>query len=71
VAEEYLLRQNWADNTVLESFRNEVIEQIEETVAKVQREPTPDPFAEDWSALASKHLVETHNNEETPGPADI
>lgn len=70
VAEEYLVQQNWADRDSLATLRSEVIETIEETVAKVQREPAPDPFTEDWSALVSKHLLETHD-EETAGPADI
>ncbi len=30
-------------------------------VAKVQREPGPDPYKEDWCALASKHLSEGHD----------
>jgi hypothetical protein len=31
---------------------------VDEAVATVQREPSPDPYAENWSALASKHLIE-------------
>jgi len=29
-------------------------------VARVQREPVPDPFAEEWHAVATKHLNEGH-----------
>ncbi len=29
-------------------------QEVEESVAKVQREPGPDPYKEDWCALASK-----------------
>jgi hypothetical protein len=36
----------------------EAARQVDEAVATVQREPAPDPYAEDWSALASKHLIE-------------
>ena len=32
----------------------------EEAVATVQREPAPDPFKEDWCALATRRLRETH-----------
>jgi hypothetical protein len=28
----------------------------------VQRESPPDPYKEDWCALASKHLSEGHEN---------
>jgi pyruvate dehydrogenase E1 component alpha subunit/2-oxoisovalerate dehydrogenase E1 component alpha subunit len=58
VAEEYLLRQEWADASALEHAREEAVHAIEEVVAKVQREPGPDPYKEDWCALASRHLSE-------------
>ena len=60
VTEEFLLRQKFADAAQLAAWRNEIVREIEEAVAKVQREPLPDPFAEDWRAIASKHLSETH-----------
>ena len=58
VAEEQISQQQWADTAALASWRNEVMQTVEETVAKAQREPAPDPFAENWSALASAHLQE-------------
>ena len=60
VAEEELLRQNWAAADVLESWRADAVRKVEEAVARVQREPPPDPFKEDWYALSSKHLHEGH-----------
>jgi pyruvate dehydrogenase E1 component alpha subunit/2-oxoisovalerate dehydrogenase E1 component alpha subunit len=63
VAEEYLLHQNWADATALAMWRSEAAHKVEEAVAKVQREPAPDPFAEEWTALSSKHLTELHDEE--------
>jgi acetoin:2,6-dichlorophenolindophenol oxidoreductase subunit alpha len=60
VAEELLLHQQWMDATQLAALRNELVHEVEEAVAKVQREPAPDPFAEEWRAIASKHLSETH-----------
>jgi acetoin:2,6-dichlorophenolindophenol oxidoreductase subunit alpha len=63
VAEGMLLKENWADADVIASWRSEVVQKIEEAVAQVQREPTPDPFEENWSALASKHLTETHKDQ--------
>jgi acetoin:2,6-dichlorophenolindophenol oxidoreductase subunit alpha len=61
VAEENLLRQNWTDTGQLAVWRSNIIQEIEEAVAQVQREPAPDPFTEEWRAIASEHLSETHN----------
>jgi hypothetical protein len=52
---------HWADTTTIEAWRAAAAHEIEETVAKVQREAAPDPFKEDWYALSSKHLNEGHN----------
>ncbi len=60
VAEEQMLEHHWADAQTLSAWRDETARQIEETVAKVQREPTPDPYKHEWCALASKHLSEGH-----------
>jgi len=60
VAEGFLLQQNWADAPTLAGWRSEVARKVEEAVAKVQREPAPDPFAENWTALSAKHLSEGH-----------
>ncbi|HVU26765.1 MAG TPA: thiamine pyrophosphate-dependent dehydrogenase E1 component subunit alpha [Verrucomicrobiae bacterium] len=64
IAEEFLLRQKWLDNSQLADLRNEIVHEIEEAVAQVQREPSPDPFAEEWRAMASEHLSETHEQNE-------
>jgi pyruvate dehydrogenase E1 component alpha subunit/2-oxoisovalerate dehydrogenase E1 component alpha subunit len=58
VAEAHLLRQGWADSPSLGLWRSEAAQQVEEVVARVQREPGPDPYREDWCALASRHLSE-------------
>ena len=58
VAEDFLLQQTWADPATLSAWRTEAAHTVEEAVAKVQREPAPDPFAETWHALATKHLGE-------------
>jgi pyruvate dehydrogenase E1 component alpha subunit/2-oxoisovalerate dehydrogenase E1 component alpha subunit len=60
VAKEFLLRQKWMDASQLAALRNQLVHEVEEAVAQVQREPAPDPFAEDWRAIASKHLSEIH-----------
>lgn len=58
VAEDHLLAQGWADRRTLEEWRSESTQQIEHAVAVVQREPAPDPFQEDWCALATRRLAE-------------
>ncbi len=63
VAEERLLKEGWADAAVMSAWRTEASQKIEEVVAKVQREAGPDPYREDWCALAAKHLSEGHGTE--------
>jgi len=58
VAEENLFRQKWLDAAQLATMRNEILHEIEEAVAQVQREPSPDPFAEEWRALSTETLAE-------------
>jgi pyruvate dehydrogenase E1 component alpha subunit/2-oxoisovalerate dehydrogenase E1 component alpha subunit len=58
VAEAQLREFGWAEPHEIEIWRSEVQHRVEEAVAMVQREPTPDPFQEDWSVLASRHLIE-------------
>ncbi|HMP82314.1 MAG TPA: thiamine pyrophosphate-dependent dehydrogenase E1 component subunit alpha [Verrucomicrobiota bacterium] len=70
VAEEFLLREKWADNDTLAQWRSEAVQQVETTVATVQREPSPDPFNHEWRALSTAAFVETHDAE-SPGPVEI
>ena len=61
VAEDFLLRQKWTTASQIAGMREEIIHEIEAAVAQVQREPAPDPFAEEWRAIASQHLSEGHS----------
>jgi pyruvate dehydrogenase E1 component alpha subunit/2-oxoisovalerate dehydrogenase E1 component alpha subunit len=61
-AEEYLLGRDWGNRSALAGWRDDAVHAVEEVVAKVQREPGPDPYKEDWCALASKHLSEGHDH---------
>ncbi len=61
VAEELLLRQNWLDAAQLAALRSDAVRDIESAFAQVQREPAPDPFAEEWRAIATERLSEMHN----------
>ncbi len=62
VAEAYLHEHDWADARLCATWRDEAVQAVEEVVAKVQREPGPDPYKEEWCALASKHLSEGHDH---------
>lgn len=60
VAARELIERKWADAATLDAWRSEAHAAVEEGVATVQREPGPDPYREDWCALASRHLTEVH-----------
>ena len=62
IAEEQLLKAGVADSDTVRQWRNEVVLEVDDAIAKVQREPAPDPYQEDWCALASRHLQETHSH---------
>jgi pyruvate dehydrogenase E1 component alpha subunit/2-oxoisovalerate dehydrogenase E1 component alpha subunit len=59
-AEEKLLSAGWADATTLAEWREHALAEVEAAVSQVQREAAPDPFAENWKALSSARLLETH-----------
>ena len=61
LAEERLLSQHWADAGQIEAWRADAIRHVDDVVALVQREPTPDPYQENWCALACRHLSEIHD----------
>jgi pyruvate dehydrogenase E1 component alpha subunit/2-oxoisovalerate dehydrogenase E1 component alpha subunit len=63
VAENQLVKNLWAAPSDLETWRKEAVMQVEEAVAKAQREPPPDPYKEDWTALSSRHLLEPQPKE--------
>jgi acetoin:2,6-dichlorophenolindophenol oxidoreductase subunit alpha len=69
VAEERLLGEGWADAETLRALRQEVLQEVEEAVTKAQREPAPDPYQENWCALASGHLREVFETPLPPGAA--
>lgn len=66
VAEEYLLRQKWVDASALSAWRAETVSEIEDAVAQVRREPSPDPYDEKWQAISSPHLIDTHDEVSAP-----
>jgi acetoin:2,6-dichlorophenolindophenol oxidoreductase subunit alpha len=59
-AEEQALAQAWVDRPQLDLWKAEATGTVETAIAQTQREPGPDPFQEDWSALSTRHLTELH-----------
>jgi len=60
VSEESLLREGWAEAATLATWRTDLVRLVESAVATVQREPQPDPFNEDWSAISTRELSDLH-----------
>jgi pyruvate dehydrogenase E1 component alpha subunit/2-oxoisovalerate dehydrogenase E1 component alpha subunit len=58
VAEDEMQCRNWVNLDVIAGWRTEAVHKVEEAIAMVQREAPPDPFKENWCALAAKHLSE-------------
>jgi pyruvate dehydrogenase E1 component alpha subunit/2-oxoisovalerate dehydrogenase E1 component alpha subunit len=58
VAEEHLLKEKWADDKALQQMRQDAVQKVEDALTIVQHEPMPDPYRENWCALASRHLSE-------------
>ena len=58
VAEEVLTRKHHVAPGDLQRWKAEAAQQVDEAVGVVQSEPAPDPYKENWCALASRHLAE-------------
>lgn len=58
VAESQLLERQWAGDAEFAAWRQEAAQTVEAAVARVQREPAPDPYHHDWCALASRQFAE-------------
>jgi pyruvate dehydrogenase E1 component alpha subunit/2-oxoisovalerate dehydrogenase E1 component alpha subunit len=58
LAEEQLLKRQWADQKTFDAWRAEAVKAMDDAVATVQHEPGPDPYQENWEAISSAHLLE-------------
>jgi len=58
VAENFLHEQEWADEALVETWRRNAKQQVEEAVAKAQREPLADPSDETWCPYATERLAQ-------------
>jgi pyruvate dehydrogenase E1 component alpha subunit/2-oxoisovalerate dehydrogenase E1 component alpha subunit len=62
-AGDFILSKNWADAATLQQWRSDAARKVDETIATVQREAAPDPNKEDWTALASRQLVDSYTGD--------
>ena len=53
VAEQQLLEANYLTEAEIAEIKEDARLKVQEAVAIAQREPTPDPYLDDWSALGS------------------
>jgi pyruvate dehydrogenase E1 component alpha subunit/2-oxoisovalerate dehydrogenase E1 component alpha subunit len=60
VAEDQLCQAGFLTPQGLAEWRREAVRDVENAVAQAQREPGPDPYQEDWTALSTKSLMEIH-----------
>jgi pyruvate dehydrogenase E1 component alpha subunit/2-oxoisovalerate dehydrogenase E1 component alpha subunit len=61
VTEKYIIDQGLASTAELELWRANAIQQVDETIATVQREPAPDPEVEDWCEISTRRLRDGHD----------
>ena len=59
VAENYLRERQWADDTLLEDWKKNVKQQVEEAVIDAQSEPLADPTTETWCPYATPRIAES------------
>lgn len=59
-AAQTLLEEKWATREMLDQWHADALRQVEEAVNTVQREPSPDPNTETWTALSTDRLIDGH-----------
>ncbi len=61
VAAKFAVQQGWVTEEELVRQMEGIRRLVDQTVAKVSKEPVPDPFKENWQALSTSELVEGQN----------
>ncbi len=62
VAEQFLLEQQWQSADGIAQLRQEINQHINDIVESVQQEKGPDPYTEDWHALATSRLLDGYHS---------
>ena len=58
VAEAQMLKHQWASEQEIMDWKSEAVDEVQLAVATAQKDPKPNPFKENWSALSSANLRE-------------
>ena len=58
VAEEALVREYQVPAEEIQRWKSAAAREVDQAVSVVQSEPAPDPYKENWCALAARHLAE-------------
>jgi len=58
VAESFAIEKSWATAEEIAAWRAEAKKDVDATAAKVQREVSPDPADEEWSAISDTRLAD-------------
>jgi TPP-dependent pyruvate/acetoin dehydrogenase alpha subunit len=58
VAEDRIQEENCATASEILAWRAQAIQEVEEAITIAQHDPQPDPYAERWQALSTKHLID-------------
>jgi pyruvate dehydrogenase E1 component alpha subunit/2-oxoisovalerate dehydrogenase E1 component alpha subunit len=58
LAEQFILKNKWADTATFDTWRIEALREVDEAIATTQHEPAPDPDAEEWRAIATEKLID-------------
>jgi pyruvate dehydrogenase E1 component alpha subunit/2-oxoisovalerate dehydrogenase E1 component alpha subunit len=61
VAKQRAKHEGWADDALLRTWEEEARREVDAAQAQAGREPAPDPYRENWQALATAALVEGQN----------
>jgi TPP-dependent pyruvate/acetoin dehydrogenase alpha subunit len=62
LAEQEILAEGLATPQEMDQWRAAALLQVQEAVAAAQREPAPDPDAEQWQALSTRHLSDGYES---------
>ncbi len=58
VAEKLAIEKGWVEPSGIERWRTECRLEVDQALATASKEPTPDPFRENWRALSTAELAE-------------
>ncbi len=58
LAEDRIEEENSATASEIQEWRAQAVQEVEEAITIAQHDPQPDPYAERWQALSTKHLID-------------